>query len=171
MIAWLFVKLLEHRHRCLPERHSRIKAFTLIELMVVIAIIGILASIAVPSFAAYRERAMVAVCITDIGTIAKEITVFAIDNNRFPDTLAEAGWGGKLDPWGNPYRYLKIAGAEKNLVGNARKDRFMVPINTDFDLYSMGPDGMTVGPLSAPKSQDDIIRANDGGFVGRASNF
>ena len=150
---------------------SGAKAFSLIELMVVIAILGILTAIAVPSFAAYRERAMVAVCITDIGTIAKEISAFSIDNSRLPETLAEAGWGGKMDPWGNPYQYLKIDGAAKSMKGKARKDRFLVPINTDFDLYSMGPDGLSVGPLTASQSQDDIIRASDGSFIGRASHF
>ena len=56
-------------------------------------------------------------------------------------------------------------------IGGARKDRFLVPINSDFDLYSMGVDGESVGPLTAIKSHDDIIRANDGGYYGLASNF
>jgi len=56
-------------------------------------------------------------------------------------------------------------------IGGARKDRFLVPINSDFDLYSMGKDGQSVGPLTAQKSHDDVIRANDGGFYGLASNF
>ena len=165
------MRILKHNQSWLLKRHDRIRAYTLIELMVVIAIVSILAAIAVPSFAAYRERAMIAVCITDIGTIGKEISAFAIASGRFPDTLAEAGWGGKMDPWGNPYQYLKIDGAAKSVKGKARKDRFLVPINTDFDLYSMGPDGLSVGPLTAPQSQDDIIRASDGSFIGRASHF
>ncbi len=53
----------------------------------------------------------------------------------------------------------------------ARKDRFLVPINCDYDLYSMGPDGETTAPLTAKKSRDDIIRANDGAYVGPASEF
>lgn len=52
-----------------------------------------------------------------------------------------------------------------------RKDRFLVPINSDFDLYSMGKDRETVAPLTAKKSHDDIVRANDGAFVGLASDF
>ncbi|NOS79612.1 MAG: prepilin-type cleavage/methylation domain-containing protein, partial [Nitrospira sp.] len=56
-------------------------------------------------------------------------------------------------------------------VGGARKDRFLVPINSDFDIYSMGRDGQTVAPLTAPKSHDDIIRASDGGFYGLAAYF
>lgn len=56
-------------------------------------------------------------------------------------------------------------------IGGARKDRFLVPINSDFDLYSMGKDGQSVGPLTAQKSHDDVIRANDGEFYGLAANF
>ena len=55
--------------------------------------------------------------------------------------------------------------------GKARKDHFLHPINTDFDLYSMGPDGKSTAPLTAKISQDDIIRANDGGFVGLAAHY
>ena len=83
------MRILEHDKLRLLKRPNGTNAFTLIELMVVIAILGILIGIAVPSFATYRERAMVAVCITDIGTIGKDITAFAIDNDRLSDTLAE----------------------------------------------------------------------------------
>ena len=52
-----------------------------------------------------------------------------------------------------------------------RMDRFLHPINSDYDLYSMGKDGETVLPLTARKSHDDVIRANDGSFVGLAVEF
>jgi general secretion pathway protein G len=58
--------------------------------------------------------------------------------------------------------------APPGTIGQARKSRFLVPINSDFDLFSPGPDGDWVGPLTAQKSQDDIIRANNGDFVGPA---
>lgn len=47
----------------------------------------------------------------------------------------------------------------------------MNPLNSDFDLYSMGPDGKTATPLTAKASYDDIIRAVDGKFLGLASDF
>ena len=47
----------------------------------------------------------------------------------------------------------------------------MVPLNTDYDLYSVGADGESSGPLSASKSKDDVIRALKGGYIGLASNF
>jgi general secretion pathway protein G len=46
-----------------------------------------------------------------------------------------------------------------------------VPINTDFDLYSMGPDGRSAPPLTASDSRDDIVRANNGRFVGIAADY
>ena len=52
-----------------------------------------------------------------------------------------------------------------------RKDRFLIPINTSFDLYSMGKDGKSAAPLTAQASQDDVIWANDGSFVGLASQY
>jgi general secretion pathway protein G len=47
----------------------------------------------------------------------------------------------------------------------------MVPINTDFDLYSMGRDGQSLAPLAAPTSRDDVVRAANGAFIGLASKF
>jgi general secretion pathway protein G len=52
-----------------------------------------------------------------------------------------------------------------------RKDRFLHPINSDYDLYSMGKDGKTVESLTAKMSHDDVIRGNDGQFVGLAAEF
>ena len=46
-----------------------------------------------------------------------------------------------------------------------------MPINSSYDLYSMGKDGKTTAALTASASADDIIRANDGAFIGRASEF
>jgi len=77
-----------------------------------------------------------------------------------------------LDPWGRPYVYLKFPPSKgKAPPGGARKDRFLVPINSAFDLYSLGKDGNSVAPLTAAASRDDVIVANDGGFVGLASNY
>ena len=145
--------------------------FTLLELMSVIALMGILAAIAVPAYSTYREKAQVAACIAEIRIVEKSIIAFQIEQNRLPDSLADVDLGQLRDPWGNLYCYLRIKGADPGVIGNARKDRFLVPINSDFDLYSVGKDGKSKLPLIAPVSADDIIRANDGQFVGRAANF
>ena len=56
-------------------------------------------------------------------------------------------------------------------IGAARKDGNLVPINTNYDLCSSGKDGKSKAPLRAKDSHDDIIYANDGGYIGRASEF
>ena len=76
------------------------------------------------------------------------------------------GHAGKLDPWGRPYVYLNLQ--DPATKGLARKNKNLVPINSDYDLYSIGKDGESRAPLTAKVSRDDVIRANDGGFLGLA---
>ncbi|MFM1874026.1 MAG: hypothetical protein RL398_3448 [Planctomycetota bacterium] len=52
-----------------------------------------------------------------------------------------------------------------------RRDRYMFPLNTDYDLFSLGANRSTAVSLGQTLSQDDVIRANDGGFFGRASEY
>jgi len=56
-------------------------------------------------------------------------------------------------------------------ISAARKDGKLVPINTNYDLYSFGKDSKSKAPLRAKDSHDDIIYANDGGYIGLASEF
>jgi general secretion pathway protein G len=62
-------------------------------------------------------------------------------------------------------------GSAGSIMASVRKDRFLAPINTDFDLYSMGPDGESRPQLNAKPSRDDIVRAANGGFFGPAEEF
>lgn len=142
--------------------------FTLIEVMIVAVIMGVLAALAIPNFARVRERAQIARAIGDIKALGMDLTEYQFENGAFPATLADIGRAGVLDPWGNAYRYVRVSGSNR---GALRKDRFLVPINSDFDLYSMGPDGATSPALTAATAKDDIVRANDGGFVGVAENY
>ena len=143
--------------------------FTLIELVTVVAIIGVLSAIAMPLYAEYIEKAKIVRAVSEITTISKSITAYNLDNSKYPQSLNEVGWGASKDPWGAPYQYLNIQTAMGK--GNMRKDKFLVPINTDYDLYSMGKDGKSTPPLNSKAGRDDIIRANDGGYIGLASDF
>lgn len=142
--------------------------FTLIELLIAIVILGLLAGVAAPRYMEMKNDAKIARATREIRTLEAEIIASTADGERLPASLAEIGRGGFEDPWGNPYRYLRIAGDDPKGV---RKDRFLVPINTDFDLYSMGADGDSRAPLTAQKSRDDVVRANNGGYVGLATGY
>ena len=148
----------------------RCRGVTLIELTLSAAIVGMLAMVAIPMFAGYVDRANIAEATAHIGEIQLAISKFSIQNNGvLPDTLNEVGVAGLLDPWGNPYQYLNIATAPNR--GMMRKDRNLVPINTDYDLYSLGKDGDSKAPLTARASHDDIIRANNGNFIGLGEDY
>ncbi len=148
---------------------TRSNGFSLVELLLVVAIIGTLATISVPVYSQALERARIARAIGDIKAIGTDIKLHQLTRGKLPLSLAEIGREGYSDPWGNPYEYLNFETVQGK--GKMRKDRFLVPINSDFDLYSKGPDGDSVSPLTAKPSRDDIVRANDGGFVGLASDY
>jgi general secretion pathway protein G len=145
------------------------RAFTLFELLLVAAILGVIAAFAIPGYGQYKEKVKITQAKTDIVIIESAIERYYADHLAFPDTLAQAGLGGMLDPWGNPYQYLNITTAKGK--GQVRKDLNLVPINSDYDLYSMGKDGKSQSPLTAKASRDDIIRANNGKFVGLAADY
>lgn len=130
--------------------------FTIIELMVVLAIVGLLSMVALPAYQDYVARLDESTAETDIATIGLSITDYDLSNGKLPDSMATIEMGGLRDPWGNPYQYLNHATANN---GQKRKDKNLVPINSDYNLYSMGVDGESVSPLTAQKSRDDIIRA------------
>lgn len=196
---------------------ARQGGFTLVEIMVAVAIVTTLAAMAIPMYWNYLEKARVARAIAEIRTIEKAIDLYGLSTGVLPDTLGQVGWGNVVDPWGKPYEYLRLGTTAKLAArwssgglafaprrmqeaeswpiasllsaskvyagqgqggqggqggtGKARKDRFLVPINSDYDLYSKGKDGESVAPLTASKSRDDVVRANDGAFVGLATDF
>lgn len=128
------------------------KAFTLVEIMLVVIIIGALAAMIVPRLSGRSEQAKVSVAQADIQAhLATALKLYELDNGMFPLTSqgltalrskpssdpAPRNWRGPyiekdpVDPWGNPYVYIS--------PGTHR---------SDYDLYSKGKD-----PDSA---QDDV---------------
>lgn len=152
-----------------PKRHLDQDGLTLLELMIVVAIVGVLCAIAIPYYQNYLATARYTVAIENLQVIDRECQGFKIVNDRYPESLNELGLGSFTDPWGNNYRYFNVETAIGK--GKVRKDRSMNPVNTDFDLYSMGPDGETKLPFTAPQSFDDIVRVNNGGFYGWAKDY
>jgi general secretion pathway protein G len=130
-------------------------AFTLIELMLVVIIIGILVAMVTPKLTGRSEEARTKVAKADVeSSIATALKLFELDNGRFPATsegLAALrdkpswakNWKGPyldkkpLDPWEREYQY--------RFPGKTRA--------YDYDLFSFGPDGV--------ESADDITNADE----------
>ncbi len=116
------------------------KAFTLIELMLVVIIIGALAAMIVPRLTGRAEKALIAAAKADIVGISMGLEMFELDNGRFPKTdegleslMTKPSWAPKwdgpylkkkpIDPWQNEFKYV-----------------YPGKHGPDFDLYSLGPD-------------------------------
>lgn len=152
-----------------PPRHLRLDGYTLIELLVTIALVGVLLAILVPSVTDILRGQKQERAVTDLVILANAIDRYTGANGALPEDLSEIDIPTILDPWGRAYEYLP--NTVNGYIGKARKDRFLKPLNSDYDLYSRGPDGETQQPLANPQSHDDIIRAANGAFYGVALKF
>lgn len=147
---------------------KRAHGFTLVELAIAVAIIGVMGALAVGQYLAYIERVRVARAVIEIKDISAQLDPIAFEGGALPASLAAIGLGGRNDPWGRPYQYLRIQGAPGWKV---RKDQFLVPLNSDYDLYSKGKDGFSQPQITAKVSLDDVVRGNDGAFIGLAAKY
>ncbi|MGA3284972.1 MAG: type II secretion system major pseudopilin GspG [Verrucomicrobiota bacterium] len=115
------------------------RAFTLVEMLLVITIIGILAALVVPKMVGRSEQARQAAAHADISSIKTALDAFEVDNGYYPKRLQDLlqqpsnakNWHGPYlenvpqDPWGNPYVYTYPGRHNPN----------------GYDLSSVGPDG------------------------------
>jgi general secretion pathway protein G len=152
-------------NECLLRRNE---GFTLIELIMVIALVFVLATLSLSSFTNLKTNAKNGRCKAEIRTIEKSILASFTDKGRLPDamTVAEIGSDADLkDPWGHSYVYYNIALS----TDTPYKDFLGVDdLNTDFDLYSKGPNndstGKDLSDVNGP-CMDDIVRCYDGRTV------
>lgn len=152
--------------RQLSRRQARSQGFSLIELLTVLVVMGTLAAFATVRTRYTIEQAKIARAIGDLRALSNDIAGYQSAGQALPAALSDVDRAGLLDPWGRPYVYVNFS-----LGGTPKTDVFGVPLNSEFDVYSMGPDGGTATSLTSATSQDDVVRGNDGGFIGRGSRY
>lgn len=152
-----------------PQGEGGCLGITLVEAMVILVIVLMLAGIGIVASSKFRDNAKRARAVTDIRAIEHDIYIFEGFAAKLPDDLNQVGKDLLLDPWGNPYQYYNIRTGRGN--GQKRFSKLGNQLNTDFDLYSVGRDGITAPGLDKQESSDDIVRANNGEFTGLASEF
>ena len=154
-----------------PEDTVRrgVRGISLLELLIVITILGLIMAILLPRMVKLLEESKINRARGDIRVIEAAVMGYLHETRTLPDDLSVVGLDHMLDPWGRPYVYHPYKGP--GWRGKARLDRFLVPLNSSFDLYSKGRDGESRPPLQNPRSWDDVVRANDGAYIGLASEF
>ena len=131
------------------KRTHNSRGFTLIEIMVVIVIIGILATLVVPRIMGRPDEARIVSAKHDVATLVQALKLYKLDSGRYPSTEqglnalvtkpstdpVPMNWklGGyldklPLDPWGTPYQYANPG-----------------THNNEIDVYSFGADGKPGG--------------------------
>ena len=170
--------------------HKRQRGFTLIEIMLAVAIISIIAAIATSAYRGYIAESRISTGIKDIRQIELTLNDLAMesrldefdgdsgnvrgvylengqltlgDTGTPPSTDAEP-W---LDPWGRIYRYQRTAGAAGSGVitdggGNVSNDPTNSLMPQSYDLFSQG--------VSASDTTDDLVRGCNGEFIGLQSD-
>lgn len=160
---------MRHHDRPGLRRRRRVRGFTLLELLFAVAIAAVLATLAIGQFSRYVDRSRSAAAQADIALMEMQILRYRNNHNALPDALSQIGQGAFLDPWQRPYHYTKLEGV--NGKGSARKDKKLNPLNSDYDLFSAGKNGVFKTQVSQTDSLDDVIRARNGAYIGLAADF
>lgn len=143
---------------------------SIMDIITTVAVFTTIVLLAVPAGISLFNQLKYSTAIDEITIIAEAVSAYC-DQQGCPDKLNQVFGEEKLDPWGKPYQYLKIAGVHPSPLSQSRKQRTLNLINTRFDLYSMGPDGISTPILSDASSRDDIIYANDGKYIGYVDEY
>ncbi len=137
--------------------------------MIAMLILGTLAAIAIPVYASFVEKGRITKAIAEIRILEGAISAEVASTGTLPAALTDLPITLFLDPWGNPYVYVDHTPLNGN--GGKRKAQGDVPVNDDYDLYSVGKDGDSSLPFTPNVSWDDVVRANDGRYLGLAKNY
>ena len=143
--------------------------FTLIEMVISIGIVGLLSAIAMPSYQDHINKVNIAMMMVDIARIQGAVENYYVNEFIYAPDLATIAMDELTDAYGKPYNYLLFLPSTPS--SEKRKDKNLNPINPDYDLYSIGKDGETSRILGSSKALDDIVRANDGAYLGLAADF
>ncbi len=145
------------------------KGFSLTPMLAALSVAAVVGVLSIPTYHAYLEQRHVARAIADLGRISLEIEKYRLRHaGAIPTDLATIGFVNPLDPWGNPFRFEVV---DEQIRGSTIRVGDRIPLNSDYDLFSHGPDGHSGVDLLAPESRDNIVRALDGGFFGMATDL
>lgn len=123
----------------MKEQEHKKAGFTMIEVLLVVAIIGILAAIAVPRLGGRMEASQISATKSAISSIGSALDLYELDNGKYPSSLQDLiKQPGSASSWKGPY--LK-KGLPKDPWGNAFIYQSPGAHNTyGYDLSSKGPD-------------------------------
>jgi prepilin-type N-terminal cleavage/methylation domain-containing protein len=112
-------------------RPNNEKGFTLIELMIVVAIIGILAAIAIPQFSAYRERSYIASMKADCNAVRTAEEAYFVDNDTYLEIAAATDNPSALPGMGKLSAGNKVAVTASTGTGESIANTFVVTVTSD----------------------------------------